>query len=424
MVSVPRLTGTRRTTLTIAAAAIGAAVMLGSSCNLTNKAPTVPVISGPSTGVVGAPVTLMATATDPDDDSVAFQFDWGDTSTLAWTSLVASGETLSAAHTYTDSGSFAVKAKAKDKKGKQSGWSDGSALDLLSASSGYPDSVFGSVYIPGGARSGIVSPDGTVLCLGPLSGCDSVSILRVSDRTLLPRIRVDTLIAALAFLDSNRYVFASSWNSGRIYRVDLTEGRAVDSVSGMGHPHNLAVTPDRSRLLACVKQNIYVLRTDSLAILDSVRLPYNAEGMVLDKTGTALYVCTLHGIGIVDVARCSLRLFAQTVDNSGYPVLSVDEESLYVFSGVDSGVTVLRTSDLAVTRRVSLHVGGANDMKRTPDGNHIYVCYWGPHILDARTLLPVDSIGLPGGGLLAMHSSGDTVYYLGGTMVYVIGKRH
>ena len=37
MVSVPRLTGIRRATLTIATAAFGAAVLLGSACNLYGR---------------------------------------------------------------------------------------------------------------------------------------------------------------------------------------------------------------------------------------------------------------------------------------------------------------------------------------------------------------------------------------------------
>jgi hypothetical protein len=39
--------------LACVAAAVGATVMLGSTCALFNKAPTVPVISGPSAGVAG-----------------------------------------------------------------------------------------------------------------------------------------------------------------------------------------------------------------------------------------------------------------------------------------------------------------------------------------------------------------------------------
>jgi hypothetical protein len=56
-------------------------VLLGAKCSLFNKAPTVPAVTGPAQGVAGVPVTFKATATDPDGDSIAFQFDWGDTTT-------------------------------------------------------------------------------------------------------------------------------------------------------------------------------------------------------------------------------------------------------------------------------------------------------------------------------------------------------
>ena len=64
--------------------------MCSSTCAGFNKAPTVPVISGRSAGVVGVPVTFKATAPDPENDSVAFHFDWGDSSTLAWADLFVS----------------------------------------------------------------------------------------------------------------------------------------------------------------------------------------------------------------------------------------------------------------------------------------------------------------------------------------------
>jgi len=219
-------------------------------------------------------------------------------------------------------------------------------------------------------------------------------------------------------------ITTSSWNSGAIYRVDVVDGRVVDSASGIGIASALAVTPDGGRLLVDVFQNLLVMRTDSLAILDSVHLPYNSECMALSHAGTRLYVGVVHGLCAVDVQGCSLRMFTQAVDMPRYIVLSPDEESLYVQTGADSGVAVLRTSDLAVTRRVNMGVLGASHMERTPDGAHLYVGRHGTRIYDTRTLLPVDSIILPPGGPLAVHPSGDSAYYAAGAKVYVIGKRY
>jgi DNA-binding beta-propeller fold protein YncE len=419
------LARTSKTLLTLVAAAIGAALMLGSSCNLTNKAPTVPVITGPSSGVVGVAVTFKATATDPDNDSIAFHLDWGDSSDVAWTTLIASGETTSVQHTFSDSGTYLVKAKAKDKKGKESEWFAGHPLSLLSAAPPYPDSVYDSVYLRnGGGACCMLSPDGSLLCVGTSSESDSVSVIRVSDRTLFRTIRVDTMIGAAVFSTDNQSVYASSWNSGAIYRVDVVNGRVVDTVSSIGVASALAATPDGSRLLVGVSQNLLVMRTDSLATLDSVRLPYNSECMALNRAGTKLYVGVLHGLCAVDVQGCSLRMFTQAVDMPMYMVLSPDEESLYVQNGADSGVAVLRTSDLAVTRRVHMGVLGASHMERTPDGAHLYIGRMGTRIYDTRTLLLADSIMLPHGGPLAVHPSGDSVYYAAGAKVYVIGRRH
>jgi hypothetical protein len=58
-------------------------VLLGAKCSLFNKAPSVPVVTGPTQGVAGVPVEFKATATDPEGDSIAFAFDWGDNTALA-----------------------------------------------------------------------------------------------------------------------------------------------------------------------------------------------------------------------------------------------------------------------------------------------------------------------------------------------------
>ncbi len=59
---------------------------------------------------------FIASATDPEGDSIQFYFDFGDGS-KEWTqTFVASGETLTYTHKYRDTGSFTVKVKARDKK--------------------------------------------------------------------------------------------------------------------------------------------------------------------------------------------------------------------------------------------------------------------------------------------------------------------
>jgi|GEM_PF-2706357 len=162
--------------LVLGIATVAAAfILLGSTCSLFSKAPSVPVIFGPTAGVVGVPVEFTATSSDPDGDSVAFQFDWGDNSTQVWASFIVSGETTSVQHAYSDSGEYSVKAKAKDKKGRESGWSAGHALRFISTGPAYPDSVCDSIYLRTSGTRCSMSPDGSLVAVGTSSSGDSVS---------------------------------------------------------------------------------------------------------------------------------------------------------------------------------------------------------------------------------------------------------
>ena len=87
---------------------------------------------------------------------------------------------------------------------------------------------------------------------------------------------------------------------------------------------------------------------------------------------------------------------------------------------------MLRTSDLSVTRRVNMGILISGHMVHTPVGAYLYIGNRreGTRIYDTRTLLPIDSVVLPGLGELVFHPSGDSAYYAGGSKLFVIGKRH
>jgi len=91
------------------------------STNNPPGAPSVPV--GSATWVTGTSYTCSTQAVDPDGDQVSIKFDWGDSTQSVWSDFVASGETVSMSHSYSDSGTFQIRAKAKDEKGVESEWS-------------------------------------------------------------------------------------------------------------------------------------------------------------------------------------------------------------------------------------------------------------------------------------------------------------
>jgi hypothetical protein len=90
---------------------------------VANNPPNTPSTpSGPTSGIVGTLYTYSTSATDPDNDQVKYTFDWGD-GTPSETGFGASGWTGSARHSWNTAGTYAVKAKATDSKGAESGWS-------------------------------------------------------------------------------------------------------------------------------------------------------------------------------------------------------------------------------------------------------------------------------------------------------------
>ena len=97
--------------------------IIGCKQKKVNNAPEIPTISGPDSAAVEQAITFTATSTDPDEDSIAIRFDWGDGAISDWSNFVLSGQSVSMSYTYSTTGTYYVKAQAKDINGAISDWS-------------------------------------------------------------------------------------------------------------------------------------------------------------------------------------------------------------------------------------------------------------------------------------------------------------
>lgn len=93
-------------------------------------APSAPF--GSTSGTTGVSYTYSVSATDSDGDKVKYTFDWGDNTTTE-TSLVASGASSSARHTWSSAGTYSVKAMTTDNKGATSSWSTALTVTITGA---------------------------------------------------------------------------------------------------------------------------------------------------------------------------------------------------------------------------------------------------------------------------------------------------
>ena len=295
-----------KTLLTLIAAAIGTAILMGSSCNLTNKAPTVPVITGPNAGVVSVPVTFKATTTDPESDSIAFQFDWGDTTTPAWSALIASGETLSVQHTYSDSGTFSIKAKAKDNKGKESVWASSNPLPVTGVGSGYPDSLDAKIWVGGRVVDLAVAPGAQRLYLAD-NDLGRILVMRVDNYEIADTIMVGSP-HGMAFSPDGQWLYSVSQSTDTMLVIRTSDNLVVQKVS-IGSPAGaVQVSPDGQRLyVACGAAGIKVVRVQDFSIVDSVAVeqPYS---LALNSDGSTLYatVSAESSLVVIATASCSV----------------------------------------------------------------------------------------------------------------------
>ncbi|MDG6219700.1 MAG: hypothetical protein QCI00_09735, partial [Candidatus Thermoplasmatota archaeon] len=90
----------------------------------SNNPPLKPIISGPSTGIIGRSYTYASTTTDPDGDQIYYFFDWDDGTDSSWVGPYNSGDICMESHVWVRPGNYAVKVKAKDINESESVWSD------------------------------------------------------------------------------------------------------------------------------------------------------------------------------------------------------------------------------------------------------------------------------------------------------------
>jgi len=87
-----------------------------------NDPPSKPKITGPKNGNTGSYYDYDFKSTDPEGDDISYYIRWGDGDSTGWTSFYSSGTEITRGHTWYESGTFTIQAKAKDEYGAESGW--------------------------------------------------------------------------------------------------------------------------------------------------------------------------------------------------------------------------------------------------------------------------------------------------------------
>ena len=91
--------------------------------------PLIPGI-GPIEGSPGIEYTFMTITSDPDDDQVLYQWDWGDGTMSEWIGPIDSEVEIFTNHTWSTRGNFEIRVKAKDTVGEEGPWSSPLPIEI------------------------------------------------------------------------------------------------------------------------------------------------------------------------------------------------------------------------------------------------------------------------------------------------------
>ena len=85
--------------------------------------PDTPIITGSAVGAINEELTYcIDQVIDPEGDDVLVFWDWDDGNTTDWQGPYPSGSQVCETHTWTETGTYIIRAKLKDIHGRESGW--------------------------------------------------------------------------------------------------------------------------------------------------------------------------------------------------------------------------------------------------------------------------------------------------------------
>jgi hypothetical protein len=280
---------------------LAACLLLAAGCHI--KAP--PVVEQVTSSLrvrTGDTASVAAYAIGFESDSVSLRFSWGDGRTSAWSHFVASRDTVSMGHSWSEPAHVLVKTQARDRRGNVSDWFGGVRVVVLDSSvvkwvlplgfegvrqcpavgpdgtiyvSGYsslsavsPEGVlrwrYDELYFPG---SPVIGPDGTVYINGGTYDC--VRALR-PDGSLKWADTADRSTQHSPAVDVDGTVYFGTYDSAVALNPDgSVKWRAALPGCAIASP---VITTDHKILFPTSGGQVCALHTDGSTVFTAVQL--------------------------------------------------------------------------------------------------------------------------------------------------------
>jgi outer membrane protein assembly factor BamB len=227
--------------LAVLSAALLLVVVPACRRNQAADIPTVP--AGPDSCFTDSTSTYAAIATDPDGDSVAVRFDWGDSTVSNWSEPAASGDSVLSAHSWPEAGTYEVRAQARDKGLRTSDWS--APLSVL-------------VVVGGPAPDAPAQPDGPAK--GGQDTAYTFATVAFHPESLNVAIRFawgdgDTSDWSSFVAPGESVLMSHAWSAPDTFAVTAQAKDTGDALSPWSTPHFIRIVPPDTLCLWRVKLN-------------------------------------------------------------------------------------------------------------------------------------------------------------------------
>jgi len=297
---------------------------------------------------------------------------------------------------------------------------------------GFPDSVVAHISVGGDPTNVAALPNGEYLYVGGET-VDSVTVVRLTDRTVLARVAAGPSPWELTASPSGSYVYASNLNGNSVSVIRTSDNSVVATIPVGANPCLVCFRPtgDLAYVANSAGNSVSVIRTSDYTVVVTVPVGNNPRGITCLPNGECVYSANCYSDD-VSVIRTSDNTVVATVpfSHSVHRVCATNDGSkVYVTTYGGSRVFVIRTSDNAV---VDSFVSGSNTVGMTmlPGTDYAYIVNTGENTVSVAqtsndslvTKIPTGSA--PWG--VTAPAAGDFVYTAdrSGRSVTVIGYRH
>lgn len=386
--------------------------------------------SGPYTGSVNILYNFSTTTLDPDQDSIAYQFDWGDGEISNWSDFLPAGIMVLMQHAWSDTGFYLMRARAKDINGAISSWSYAHNIQINLTGSLFPNYV--EINIPVGIDPISVTalPNGNYIYVANQISSD-VSVIQTSTNSVIATIPVGLNPTCVAASTNSNYVYVANSNNNNVMVIRTSDNTIIDTITVGDLPSGIAVLPNGQHLYVTNlgNDNISVIQTSDHTLIATITNISQPHSIISLPNSQYLYVTSPYQnqLAVIRTNDNTVQTIIQSGNQPTHLSSSLDGEYVYVTNYGDNSVSIIQTSDNQIIG-VTPVAGNPYAIATYPFGNYYYLTNQSRQYVSVINglnnhvvaLIPVQTN--PSG--LAMHPDGNLVYVAnsGSNTVSVIKK--